>query len=246
MEIINKSLKRRIIEISYRNKLSHLGSCLTAVGLINEIYGKKKDQDIFILSSGHAGLALYVVLEKYYQIDASMLFDKHGVHPNRDIENHIWASSGSLGHGLGIAVGAAISNKDRRVYCLISDGEFAEGSIYESLNIAKRLELRNLTVYINCNGFGAYSRIYEYQICTHTNLYSKLYINVRKTYFDLPFLDGQDAHYYTMNEDDYKLAMQIYAPTRKPEGILRVLPTPGNEREQRNISNMRRFGVQSF
>ena len=59
------NLKKRILEIAYKNKLSHLGSYLSSVEIIDEIYSKKKSEDIFILSSGHAALALYVILEKY-------------------------------------------------------------------------------------------------------------------------------------------------------------------------------------
>ena len=63
--IVNKELKKRILEISYKKKLSHLGSCLTAVDIIDEIFKIKKPDEKFVLSSGHAALALYVVLEKY-------------------------------------------------------------------------------------------------------------------------------------------------------------------------------------
>lgn len=239
----NKALKKRIIEISYKYNLSHIGSCISAVGIIDEIYGIKKPNDIFILSSGHAGVALYAVLEKYHGTNANMLFEKHGVHPNRDIENKIYTSSGSLGHGLGIAVGMAFANRKRRVYCLISDGEFAEGSIYESLNVAKKYELRNLSIYINCNGYGAYSRIYEYQMCTFTNIYSQLDMNVRKTKHDLPFLEGQDAHYHVMSEQDYKLALNYYATSRKPERIFRLLSIPEYAKKQEGLSDNGRLGI---
>ena len=63
-------LEKRILNISYKNKLSHISSNLTAVGIIDEIYCVRKDSDPFILSSGHAGLALYVVLEKFYGLNA--------------------------------------------------------------------------------------------------------------------------------------------------------------------------------
>ena len=61
-------LEKRILEISHKHKLSHISSCLTAVDLIDNIYKNKREKDIFILSSGHSALALYVVLEKYYFI----------------------------------------------------------------------------------------------------------------------------------------------------------------------------------
>ena len=71
-----KELKQRIVDIAYKHKLGHLGSYLSSVDIIDKIFQKKQPEDIFILSSGHASLAMYVCLEKYYGIDAEMLFLK--------------------------------------------------------------------------------------------------------------------------------------------------------------------------
>src|SRR5258708_9487054 len=131
---LNK-LKRRVLEISFKHKLSHLGSCLTALPIIVEIYEERKENEPFILSSGHAGLGLYVVLEHFEGHDAEMLFNLHGVHPNRDLEHGIYCSTGSLGQGLPIAVGMALADRNKNVYCLISDGECSEGSIHEAIRI---------------------------------------------------------------------------------------------------------------
>ena len=76
-------LIERIIDIAYDNKLSHLGSYLSSVGIVDDIFKNKHEDDIFILSSGHCALALYVVLEKCLNHDASRLFLKHGGHPPR-------------------------------------------------------------------------------------------------------------------------------------------------------------------
>ena len=155
----NKDLKRRIIEISYPRKLSHLGSCLTAVDIIDEIFKIKKPEEKFVLSVGHAGLALYVVLEKYLGLNAEKIFEHHGVHPDRCSKCHIDCSTGSLGNGLPIAVGMALADRNKNVYCLISDGECSEGSIWEALRIASEQNLNNLKVYCNFNGWGAYKSI---------------------------------------------------------------------------------------
>ena len=56
-------LQKRILDITYQEKLSHLSSCLSALPIIDCIYNLKKENEIFILSNGHAGLALYVVIE---------------------------------------------------------------------------------------------------------------------------------------------------------------------------------------
>lgn len=157
-EILNKNLKQRIVEISYKNHLSHIASCITSCDIIDLIYQNKSIRDPFILSNGHAGLALYCVLEKYEGRNAEKLFKKHGVHPNRDLEDGIWFSTGSLGQGFPTALGMALAH-DGLVYCLTSDGEWSEGSCWEALRIAADIQINNLYIYGSCNGYGAYSDI---------------------------------------------------------------------------------------
>jgi len=113
----------------------------------------------FVLSCGHASLALYVVLEKYLGVNAEELYQKHGTHPNRDIENGIYCSTGSLGWGITIAAGMAFADRDKNVWCLISDGEAFEGSIWEVANVMHRYKLDNLKVCLNWNGWSAYHSV---------------------------------------------------------------------------------------
>lgn len=204
--IRNKDLKKRIIEISYKYKLSHLGSCLSAVDIIDEIYKFKKPSEKFILSEGHAAVALYIVNEKYYQIDAEKAFKHHGVHPDRCNKCRLDCSTGSLGQGLPIALGLALADRKKNVYCLISDGECAEGSIWEALRIKSDLGVKNLKVYLNINGWGAYGRIDKKKLVRRIKAFD---INVNFCYTSveqLPFLKGLSAHYYIMNKKDYLLA----------------------------------------
>ncbi len=219
-KIKNKDLKRRILEISYKHKLSHLGSCLTAVDIIDEIYQLKKPDEKFVLSSGHAGLALYCVIEKYLSFEdreyfhldtgyhvltAEKIFEHHGVHPDRCELCHLDCSTGSLGMGLPIAVGMALADRSKNVYCLISDGECSEGSIYEALRIAGEQELTNLKVYLNCNGWGAYRRINKIDL-----RFTSIVVNIRETNTnDFPFLKDLQGHYKVMSEDEFKQGMEI-------------------------------------
>lgn len=202
MNITNAVSKRRIIEISYKYKLSHLGSCLTAVDIIKEIYELKRPEDRFVLSSGHAGLALYVVLEANGGRNAEEIFNHHGVHPDRCRECGIDCSAGSLGHGLPIAVGMALSDRNKDVYALISDGECAEGSIWEAVRIKKETSLTNLKIYLNHNGYAAYRMTHPYDM-------PKVDWLVRTNADYLPFLKGLDAHYHVMSEEEYKQALDI-------------------------------------
>ena len=197
-------LKKRILEIAYKHKLSHLGSYLSAVGIINEIYKSKQPEDIFILSSGHAALALYVVLEKYEGKNAEELFLKHGGHPHRDEENGIYCSTGSLGLGITVAVGRALADKNRKVHVLISDGESAEGSVWEALRFIQESNLTNIEVYVNVNGYAAYDKVDIKYLVDRLKVFLPS-INIRYTNVNqYPFLRGLNAHYHVMSEEDYK------------------------------------------
>lgn len=199
-------LKKRIADIAYKHKLSHLGSYFSSVDIIDKIYQTKEKDDIFILSSGHAALALYVVLEKYEGIDAEELFKKHGGHPHRDEANQIYCSTGSLGMGITVAVGRAMANKNRKVYVLISDGECAEGSIWESLRYIQESNLSNIEVYVNVNGYAAYDKVDTKYLVDRLKVFLPK-INIEYTTVNqLPFLKGLNAHYHVMSDQDYKLA----------------------------------------
>ena len=110
------------------------------------------------MDNGHAALSWYVVLESLGGIDAEEMLKKHGIHANRDVENGLFASNGSLSH-TGIALGFAIANRNRKVFLIISDGSATEGSLAESLRIAKTLNLTNLEIHANFNGYTATSEI---------------------------------------------------------------------------------------
>jgi transketolase len=192
-------LHERIIEISKKHHLSHLGSSLTSVDIIDEIYHIKKPDEPFILSSGHAGLALYCILEKYYGFDAEKLYLKHSIHPNRDLEDKIYCSTGSLGMGLGIAVGMALADKSKKVYCLVSDGEMYEGSIYEAANVIKKYNITNLLIYFNINRFSAYDTIEDWMIWNIIHLFPlNPTLNRKYTNVEDYGLKGLSAHYITL------------------------------------------------
>jgi len=197
-------LRNRILEIAYKHKLGHLGSYLSAVDIIEEIYNYKKPEDIFILSSGHAALALYVVLEKYEGRNAEELFLKHGGHPHLDEANGIYCSTGSLGLGITVAVGRALARKYRKVHVLISDGESAEGSVWESLRFIYDNHLSNIEVYVNINGYAAYDKVDVKYLEDRLKAFLPT-INIRYTSVNqYPFLKGLNAHYHVMSEEDYK------------------------------------------
>jgi transketolase len=228
-----KFTRRRILEISYRENLSHLGSCFSSIDLIDGIYKVKNKDEKFILSNGHAGIALYVILEKYGFIKNNNIKTLN-VHPDRNPKLGIDLSTGSLGQGLPIALGMAISDKNKNVYCLISDGECTEGSIWEALKIMNDNNVTNLKVVVNANGWSAYDAVnldslinrfkgFGYKVLeinghdmnaivealksngnsSQTIIFAKTSVN------QIPCLKGLDAHYCIMRDKDYDKALDL-------------------------------------
>lgn len=201
-----KELKQRIIDIAYKHKLGHLGSYLSSVDIVDKIFQKKQPEDIFILSSGHAALALYVCLEKYHGLDAEQLFLQQGGHPHLDEKNHIYCSTGSLGLGITVAVGRALANPKRKVFVLISDGECAEGSVWESLKVIYEMNISNIEVYVNVNGMAGYDEVNTEYLVNRLKVFLPS-INIEYTTVEqYPFLKGLNAHYHIMREHDYLTA----------------------------------------
>jgi transketolase len=164
-----RQIRRIILEQSKRANVGHIGSCLCIVEILCALYERvlrirsprDSERDRFILSKGHAALALYAVLALKGWIsdpqlnsffgDGSVL----GVHPESVVPG-IDFSTGSLGHGLGVAAGAALAARlqqsPRRVFCLLSDAECNEGSVWEAAMFAAHHRLGNLTAIIDRNG----------------------------------------------------------------------------------------------
>ena len=216
MELDLVKLKKRIIEISYLRKLSHIGSCLTALPIIAEIYNNNKKSDLFILSQGHSGLALYVILEELGCGDAEEWLTKCGIHPDRlssmefrdgEMKSPFDVSTGSLGHGLPIAVGMALADRTRAVYVLTSDGEMAEGSMYEALNIASDLKLDNLHIYINNNGWSAYRETDIDLLDKWSELDIKM-CNTSVLSADYEFLRGLEGHYHVLSREEHDFLLK--------------------------------------
>jgi transketolase len=122
---------------------------------------QNSERDIVILSKGHASLGLYAILADrgFFPIEKLREFGKYnsflGGHPDYKKIPGVEASTGSLGHGLPMAVGFAVGFKIKklpnRVYAIIGDGEANEGTIWESALLAAHHQLTNLTVVVDFN-----------------------------------------------------------------------------------------------
>jgi transketolase len=205
--MIDKVLRSRLLDLCYEKQLHHLGSYFSSLEVIDNIYSKMKEDDIFILSAGHSVVSLYVVLEKYFGFDAEELYAESGDHPKRNEDKKLHCSTGSLGMGITIAVGRALANPNRDVYCMLSDGECAEGSVWESLRFAYENNIDNLKIYVNANGWGAYDSIdIEYlRKRIHAFHPGVEFVVTTVNHFGL---EGQHAHYTNFSDEQYKAALE--------------------------------------
>lgn len=131
----------------------HDWSSLSTLDVLWVLYDRVlSDNDRFILSKGHGPAAFYAVLAAKGIVPVDALdgfgsFDSRlGYHPDRMLAPGVDFSSGSLGHGLGVATGAALTG--RRVWCLVGDGELEEGSNWEAVQYAGRIGLGSLTTVV--------------------------------------------------------------------------------------------------
>ncbi|MDE2025337.1 MAG: hypothetical protein KGJ07_02500 [Patescibacteria group bacterium] len=227
-----RTLRKRILEISHASRFSHLGSCFSAIDAIDSVYQVKKPGDLFVLSNGHAGVAYYTVLEAYGLIPDKKITQTLGVHPDRNPKIGIHVSTGSLGQGLPIALGMAIGLPKHRIFCMLSDGECAEGSIWEAVRVATEKKIINLPMIVIANGWGAYDAIDTRLLAKRFAAFGcmitpvdghnqkkiiaalrkktkKVHVVFAKTTVEqFSFLNALDAHYYVMKDADYQKALK--------------------------------------
>lgn len=178
---ISKKIRKNIIEIACTSKSAHVGSSLSCVDILAVLYFKVlhfdpwEKRDIFILSKGHAAMALYSTLEVKGIISTDKLqgyYLNDGTlpgHLDKFTARGIEASAGSLGHGFNIGIGMAYGFKKkniaRKIYTLIGDGESQEGSIWEGALFAPKYGLDNFTVVLDYNNLQGYGRACE--LCSY-------------------------------------------------------------------------------
>ena len=165
-------IRRKILEMAYKSGTSsHIGGSLSIVDILSVLYSsvlkispttrEEICRDRFILSKGHAALALYATLHVNGFIDDEITdtYMRHGshliAHPIKDLSLGIESSNGSLGQGLSFGAGLAtafmMQNSDSMVYVLLGDGECNEGSVWEAAMYAGSNRLSNLTAIVDWN-----------------------------------------------------------------------------------------------
>jgi len=168
-----KLLRRDIVKMAARS--GHVAVALSCIEIVTVLYFRvlktspaliaSPERDRFILSKGHGCMALYAVLARAgffdvalldtYCLDGSLLAE----HPLADEVPGVEFATGTLGHGLPVAVGGALASRidgtTARHFVLMGDGECDEGSVWEAAALGAAHKLDNLTAIIDWNGFQA-------------------------------------------------------------------------------------------
>lgn len=152
-------LRKTVLEMCIKAGTGHVTSCFSCVEIMVALfYHVMNPEDVFLLSKGQASPLLYAILSDKGLIDEGELWKfaskdgRLGVHLDHHIPGAI-ITAGSLGHGLGIGIGMALSDKTRNIYVLMGDGECCEGSVWEAAMFAGYHKISNLIVIVDCNGY---------------------------------------------------------------------------------------------
>ena len=161
---------RHDVEMTHISGGSHIGAVLSVADIMAVLYADVlrfrpeeplwEGRDRFVLSKGHAGAALYIALAElgFFPVEELLTYYQNGSRLSGHVSHKVPgadASTGSLGHGLGLAVGMAIAakqdGKQHRVFTVLGDGECNEGSVWESAQAAANFQLGNLVAIVDHN-----------------------------------------------------------------------------------------------
>ena len=227
-----RRMRRRVLEMSQTVPAIHIGGSFSCLEVLDTIYSglmrrgpKIEYPDTFILSKGHGAVAQYVMLEEIgiltradmdlYCLPGGRL----GIHPDYGTPG-IEASTGALGHGLGLAVGMALADKvlrhARTVYVVMSDGEMQEGSVWEALMQASSLKLPGVVGFVDLNDFQSLGRTSE----LHPSFYP-VADKVRAFGWEAVEVDGHDqqAIFDAVKARDGIRPLLVIARTTKGKGV---------------------------
>ncbi len=175
--------RRRILDISQQVQALHAAAAFSAMEMVDCIYHELMrwsdgtSPDKFLMSKGHGCMVQYAILEDLGILSREDLDlyckpeGRLGCHPDYGVPG-IEASTGSLGHGMGMATGIAYTEKkvrknDSNVFIVLSDGELQEGSTWECMMMAANLGVDNLVAFLDLNGMQSFGNTCD----THPQFY---------------------------------------------------------------------------
>jgi transketolase len=229
-----KSFRKKILDISQTVEALHIGGAFSCMEILDYIYFthiipslKTNNINKFILSKGHSAIAQFVILNFYKIIsdkELSMYCKPGGIlgcHPDYGAQG-IEASTGSLGHGMGLATGICQGNKIKKnkskLFLVISDGELQEGSTWENMMMAANLELDNLICYLDHNG----SQSFGHTKVTHPKFYpiKEKILSFNWNCFECDGHNSEEIHNVTNQvKVDGKKPTMIICNTTKGKGL---------------------------
>ena len=227
-----RRLRRRILDISQTVSALHIAPAFSCMEILDTIYfglmRRNRDgssPDTFLLSKGHGAMAQYAILEELGVMSKADLdgycqpHGRLGAHPDYGLPG-IEASTGSLGHGLPMALGICLANRESRVqsstYVIISDGELMEGTTWEGVLAALNVGVSDLVVFVDFNGFVSATPI----SVRHPNI---LPVEPKFQAFgwDACTVDGHDQHalYQAARTKHPARPLAVVAKTVKGKGV---------------------------
>jgi len=246
MELKSGIIREKTIKFSCQTGAGHLAPSLSIVELLvvlfnhflvfNKSNPKDDSRDRLIISKGHGCYSYYIILNQLGFIPDNIINNFNNIdsilkgclETNKDFM--IEASTGSLGHGLPIAVGMAqafkIKNKKNRVICIVGDGEMQEGSNWEAMMLAYRFKLDNLLIIIDANNLQALGHVADIAIGN-----DKLASILKSFFSDFFDIDGHnEKEIYKAYEYFYKNqnsnSMVLFARTVKGKGLKIIENSP--------------------
>jgi len=164
--------QKRLLQMHFESGVGHIGGNLSCLDILLVLYHRVlKPEDRFILSKGHSAGALYGTLWSLGLLkdeDLKQFHKEHtklAGHPAPNWHREISFATGSLGHGFplssGLALGKKLKGQKGRIFCLMSDGEWQEGSNWESLIFAAHRKLEALTLVVDLNGLQGFGTTAE-------------------------------------------------------------------------------------
>lgn len=231
-----RALKKIILQTAYETHEGHIPSAFSILDILYVLYHsvlnvdpknpQLNDRDYLIVSKGHSAIGIYAILADcgFFEFDELKTFGKYksrlGGHPDFNKVPGIEASTGSLGHGLPIAVGMAMGlgyrNDRQKVFCIVGDGELNEGSIWEALTLAGQHKLKNLTCVVD------YNHSLEQSIA-----WGRLDKKIAEFGWDTAIVDGHDHKaLYSAFTQPHERPLAIIADTIKGKGCLSMEQDP--------------------
>ena len=227
-----RRMRRRILEISQGVSALHIGGSFSCLEIVETVYfslmrhgDEAEHPDTFILSKGHGSMSQYVALEELGVLSREDLggyckpWGRLGTHPDYGLPG-IEASTGSLGHGLGMAVGMALADRvrgqDRVIYVVMSDGELQEGSVWEAMMLAPSLSVTGVVAFVDLNNMQSFGHTDK----THPNFYP-VAEKTRAFGWETVEVNGHDAravHDAVVNWSD-TAPLMVIARTVKGKGV---------------------------